>query len=85
MYLVLSQVFLGIVTVTDNTHIIAISFCRWVVIALPKQRFTSFVQEHCGDDYEKTYGAKELSMVVVGFYLKFSPATPGLVLRFEAV
>ena len=50
VYLVLWQVFLGIITVTDNTHTIAISLCRWVVIALQKERFALFVREHCADD-----------------------------------
>ena len=50
MCLVLWQVFLGIVTVTDNTPAIAISLCSYVVITLPEERFARLVQEYCAND-----------------------------------
>ena len=50
MCLVLWQVFLGIVTVTDNTPTIGISLCSYAVITLLEERFARFVREHCAND-----------------------------------
>ena len=50
MCLVLWQVFLGIVTMTDNTPTITISLCFYVFITLPEERFAGFVREYCAND-----------------------------------